>query len=80
MTPENPDDSENPEAPENPGRSENPERSEKAEETDWQRRRRLAAVFGDVLPETTSDERDQPDSSGDASEEWLKRQVPPHHG
>ena len=27
-------------------------------EPDWQRRRRLAAVFGDVLPETTSDERD----------------------
>lgn len=47
-------------------------------EPEWKRRRRLAAVFGDVLPETTSDERD-PDGSG-TSEEWLKRQVPPHHG
>lgn len=49
-----------------------------AEETQWERRKRLAAVFGDVLPETTSDERDESDS--DTSEEWLKRQVPPHHG
>ena len=50
-------------------------------ETEWQRRRRLAAVFGDVLPETTSDERDERDESGSGSaEEWLKRQVPPHHG
>jgi hypothetical protein len=47
-------------------------------ETEWQRRRRLAAVFGDVLPETTSDERD--DSETGTAEEWLKRQVPPHHG
>ena len=43
------------------------------------RRRRLAEVFGDVLPEQT---RDDEDGGGDtaASEEWLKRQVPPHHG
>ena len=46
------------------------------------RRRRLAAVFGDVLPETTVDERepgtpDRDESSGDA---WLRAQVPPHHG
>jgi hypothetical protein len=53
-------------------------------ETDWERRRRLAEVFGDVLPETTSDERDDPaegrtrgEGRGDA---WLKEQVPPHHG
>jgi len=51
---------------------------EPAEETAWERRRRLAAVFGDVLPETTSDERD-PDR-GDDGEAWLKAQVPPHHG
>lgn len=47
-------------------------------EAEWQRRRRLAAVFGDVLPETTSDERDESESG--TAEEWLKRQVPPHHG
>ena len=51
---------------------------ETPEETEWQRRKRLAAVFGDVLPETTSDERDESDPG--TSEEWLKRQVPPHHG
>lgn len=45
------------------------------------RRARLEAVFGDVLPETTSDERDsdvrREDSGTDA---WLREQVPPHHG
>jgi hypothetical protein len=50
-------------------------------ETDWQRRKRLAEVFGDVLPDTTSDEREDPgDSSESASDRWLKSQVPPHHG
>ena len=52
----------------------------------WRRRRRLAEVFGDSLPDTTSDERDpgerssrggRGESSGDA---WLRAQVPPHHG
>ena len=45
------------------------------------RLKRRARVFGDVLPEATSDER--ADSWGDRdgdSEEWLRRQVPPHHG
>jgi len=43
------------------------------------RARRLAEVFGDVLPEQTSDDRDadQPTSDSDA---WLRAQVPPHHG
>lgn len=50
-------------------------------ETREQRKRRLAAVFGDVLPDTTSDERDpEAPEAGSASEEWLKAQVPPHHG
>lgn len=44
------------------------------------RRRRLAEVFGDVLPEQTRDDADQPSGEVNASEEWLKRQVPPHHG
>ena len=58
-----------------------PVEPEQPAETEWQRRRRLAAVFGDVLPETTSDERDEHDETGPgAAEEWLKRQVPPHHG
>ncbi len=53
------------------------------DETQEERRRRLAAVFGDVLPDTTSDERDDfGDRRGDddATERWLKAQVPPHHG
>ncbi|MGW6935632.1 hypothetical protein ACWGE0_36630 [Lentzea sp. NPDC054927] len=45
------------------------------------RRRRLAEVFGDVLPETTSDERGS--ASGDGSgdrEAWYRENRPPHHG
>ena len=66
-----------------------PERpADRPAETDWERRRRLAAVFGDVLPETTSDERDPEtaaeaarDQDGeDAGDRWLRAQVPPHHG
>ncbi len=55
-----------------------------ATEPEWQRRRRLAAVFGDVLPETTSDERDHDTAdtadAEAAGERWLRAQVPPHHG
>jgi hypothetical protein len=55
--------------------------SEGRAETDWERRRRVAEVFGDVLPETTSDERDEPSAPRESvSDEWLRRQVPPHHG
>jgi hypothetical protein len=47
-----------------------------------ERRRRRDRVFGAVLADTTEDERapgdDQP---GDGTrEEWLRRNVPPHHG
>ncbi len=45
-----------------------------------ERRRRLAEVFGDVLPEQTSDDVAEPRSEPDGSDEWLRRQVPPHHG
>ena len=42
------------------------------------RRRRLAEVFGDVLPETTSDERGAaPAEDRDA---WYTENRPPHHG
>lgn len=58
-----------------------PERAE----PEWKRRQRLARIFGDVLPDTTDDERDSDGhaSRGDresASDAWLKSQVPPHHG
>jgi hypothetical protein len=55
-----------------------------ANDEQWRRRRRLAEVFGDVLPDTTSDERDDAASSDGADEtaqeRWLRSQVPPHHG
>ena len=43
------------------------------------RRRRLAEVFGEVLPEQTVDDADER-GEADESEEWLRAQVPPHHG
>ncbi len=47
-----------------------------------ERRRRLDAIFGDALPETTRDERDPGEGASDAErgDAWLKAQVPPHHG
>jgi hypothetical protein len=53
--------------------------TKKPAETDAERRRRLAEVFGDVLPDTTDDER-EPGEAPDTSDDWLKSQVPPHHG
>lgn len=49
-------------------------------EPEWVRRRRLAEIFGDVLPETTRDERDERGERPRSSDDWLKSQVPPHHG
>ncbi|WP_408896870.1 hypothetical protein ACJ5H2_18315 [Nocardioides sp. R1-1] len=51
-------------------------------ETPWERRRRLAAIFGDAEPAVTSDERDDvpPAERESAADRWLKSQVPPHHG
>jgi hypothetical protein len=56
--------------------------SDSRPETDWERRRRLAEVFGDVLPDTTRDERDEgPTEPGESgTDAWLRAQVPPHHG
>lgn len=54
------------------------------DEPEWKRKRRLAAIFGDVEPSVTADEKDDaaPSTGGrdSASEKWLKEQVPPHHG
>lgn len=43
-------------------------------------RRRLDEVFGDTLPDTTSDERDEGDRTerDDANDEWLRENRPPH--
>ncbi|MBV9844325.1 MAG: hypothetical protein JOZ47_04535 [Kutzneria sp.] len=35
-------------------------------------------VFGQVLPDTTRDER-EPDDSGSNAEEWYRENRPPHH-
>lgn len=59
---------------------ESPAEESPAEEAPWQRRRRLAAVFGDVLPETTQDEREAQGPSDDTQDRWLRNEVPPHHG
>ena len=44
------------------------------------RKRRLAEVFGDVLPEQTRDDQAEGGDTEASKEDWLKRQVPPHHG
>lgn len=65
-----------------PSHREEPETA--AEPTEAERRRRRAQVFGDVLPEGTSDERgdgwSERDAGREGSDEWLRGQVPPHHG
>jgi hypothetical protein len=48
-------------------------------------RRKLAEIFGDVLPDQTSDDAEASGgadrrSAEKAQEDWLKSQVPPHHG
>lgn len=51
------------------------------EESATERKRRLDRIFGEVLPEQTSDDADPAQDGGeDAAEQWLRRQVPPHHG
>jgi hypothetical protein len=37
----------------------------------------LDKIFGDVLPSTTSDERDQ--SPQEPTDDWYKQNRPPHH-
>jgi hypothetical protein len=53
--------------------------SGRAQEPEWKRKRRLAAIFGDALPETTADDREEPGERRD-KDSWLRAQVPPHHG
>jgi len=50
------------------------------DETPAERRARLDTVFGDVLPDTTSDEREPDERAGEVTDAWLRAQVPPHHG
>ena len=63
-------------------RTPEPDRPADQRGADWERRRRLAEVFGEVLPETTGDERDHAggEGNGDRTDAWLRAEVPPHHG
>jgi hypothetical protein len=51
-----------------------------------EKRRRLAEIFGEVIPEQTADDLPGSDDGSDrrteekAQEDWLRSQVPPHHG
>jgi hypothetical protein len=52
-----------------------------------ERARRRARVFGEVLPDDTRDDRPTPDTGTgpsaaptEADDEWLRANVPPHHG
>jgi len=49
-----------------------------------ERKRKLEKVFGDVLPDQTSDDgpdTDDPNRDGvGRADEWLRGEVPPHHG
>lgn len=42
------------------------------------RDRALDEIFGEILPSTTSDERD-PDPRNDNTDDWYERERPPHH-
>ncbi|WP_143230360.1 fructose-1,6-bisphosphatase [Actinosynnema sp. ALI-1.44] len=47
--------------------------------TPEERRRRIDEIFGDVMPETTKDERQaEPDDKRD--DDWYLSNKPPHHG
>jgi hypothetical protein len=40
--------------------------------------REIDDIFGEVLPSTTSDERD-PSSTSSTPDEWYEQNRPPHH-
>ena len=49
-------------------------------EPEWKRRLRLAAAFGDGVPEQTSDDSDAREDTAGKADSWYRDQVPPHHG
>jgi hypothetical protein len=53
---------------------------EQEREPEWKRRQRLAAAFGEDVPEQTSDDRDPREEKGGKGDDWYREQVPPHHG
>jgi hypothetical protein len=71
-----------PDTPTEPAGSAEPDEADEAaeREADWQRRRRLAEVFGDTTPDQTSDDRDPREDRSGKGDDWYREQVPPHHG
>lgn len=57
-----------------------PEPGSEPQEPEWKRRRRLAAAFGDAVPEQTSDDTDAREDRSGKGDDWYREQVPPHHG
>ena len=68
-----------PDTPTEPAGSAEPDEAAQRE-ADWQRRRRLAEVFGDTTPDQTSDDRDPREDRSGKGDDWYRDQVPPHHG
>lgn len=63
--------------------SKTPEHPADESAREQRRRRRLAEVFGDVLPDSTRDDQPDPDGAGHRAgrdDDWFRDQVPPHHG
>jgi hypothetical protein len=58
--------------------SREPEQPAGTPEPRRRRRRDLDEIFGDVLPETTSDER-EPERPAAERDSWYERNRPPHH-
>jgi len=72
-----PDDAQPPEPESDEPDSDQDER--RAEDRPRTKRPSLDEVFGDVLPDTTSDERRDRSGGSDARDEEILRDVPPHH-
>lgn len=50
-------------------------------ENSQSRRLTVNKIFGEYLPETTTDEwDDEPTDGGRERDDWLRDNVPPHHG
>lgn len=45
-----------------------------------ERRRRAARLLGELLPETTSDERGPDEDGGGSRDADILRELPPHYG
>ncbi|WP_300677800.1 hypothetical protein [Nocardioides sp.] len=79
--PHDPSDTNDTSQPEESDAPAKPAKPAKPVEPEWKRKARLARIFGDALPESTLDDRDEPRDQRDREEDaWLRSQVPPHHG